>query len=68
MKFRKLSTSLILLVAISSIVQCNTSKKYKLPRKNINFEVHKKAVKTELDLTPITNYYALSGTDLGVSS
>ena len=38
-----------------------------MPKKNVEVEVFRDPVKTELDLTPITDFYAIQGNDLGVS-
>lgn len=66
MQLSRMLRTMILLLVVSAAVICNKKPKYKLPRKNVEFEVVKKAIKTELDLTPITDFYALQGTDLSV--
>jgi hypothetical protein len=61
-----LKTLTLLLITIL-VIQCNKQVKYKLPKRSVEFEVVDKAIKTELDLTPITDFYPISGTDLSVS-
>lgn len=68
MKNIKIVACLAILVIAVGHVSANTKPKYKLPKKNVEFEVVKKPIKKILDITPITDFYPISGTDLSVKS
>lgn len=66
MRLNSKTITLLLVVALSSVA-CNKQVKYKKPKRIVAMEVSKAAVKKELDTTPITDYYSISGTTFSVS-
>lgn len=63
----KISCKLAILLLVLSAINSQKVKKVSMPKKNVEVEVFRDPVKTELDLTPITDFYAIQGNDLGVS-
>ena len=64
-KERKYTLTLLFLALLAvSKVEANKTPKYKLPKRNVEFEITKDPYTKVLDNTPITDYYPIEGTDL----
>ena len=64
----KQRSKIVALVVLCLVVFAQSKKtKITLPKRNVEVEVFKTPVKNDLDLTPITDFYAIEGNDLKVS-
>jgi hypothetical protein len=60
-------SSFLVLGLLMTLVVSNAPPKFSLPKKNVEIEVFKTPVKTELDLTPVTDYYSIDKTEIKVT-
>ena len=60
-------SSILVLGLLTTLVVSKTPPKVSLPKKNVEIEVFKTPVKTELDLTPVTDYFSIDKKEIKVT-
>lgn len=60
-------SSILVMSLLMTLVVSKTPPKISLPKKYVEIEVFRTPVKTELDLTPVTNYFSIDKKEIKVS-